>query len=432
MALLPYLVFNLFNLTLKEVYFHFNPAQLGFIINEQFFCFYLLYFFLPICLFILTLTTWLNKLFCTPGKQSSKDRKKLKNTVISEDSHTKNFKTWIFQCCGSLLILVAGIICIHAAQKQQSKILIEADYYCETENWDKVIEVALSSKEYNLQLNYSYNRAIRNNGQFLDMFFRFPQKMGVVSLFPDIINSSTTSKDCGDINFDLGNICQAHHWAHETQSSSLYNPKMLKRLVLTNLILGNYKASDKLLTLLSKEFHNNRFIETYRPYTTDTSLFITNSYLNEKRKSMPEAKTFTGGITDRLKALVKANGYNKLAYEHLQLFFLLDNELDSFAFYLPYAKVFYQKPPLIFEEALILYYQMHGYGISEVGQFGISQGSREQFQKFNEIITGCNGDKIAAQPLLAKDFSSTYYYYLLYLMPDLTDETIEKLKNNQY
>lgn len=295
------------------------------------------------------------------------------------------------------------------------KNIILADYYCYNERWKDAIDIALSDPQYSSYINYSYNRAIDNYGNFPDMFFKYPQHH-IFALYPDrmVRGNPSLSHIISDYYFDLGYISISQQWAQATLALMPYNTRALKRMVITNLIYGNYNASETFLNLLSKDLVSKDFVHRYMPYIQDTTLVAKDKLLMEKRLSMPKNKEIPENITERFKTLLEYNKRNKRAYEHLQMSYLLVQNLDYFINNIAEAAKFYNQTPEIFEQAILMYVFITD--ISNLSKFNISKGSLDSFKHFIQTLQAYNNDKNIAKSRLSK-YSTTYMYYVTYFSP---------------
>jgi Family of unknown function (DUF6057) len=309
------------------------------------------------------------------------------------------------------------------------KNIILADYYCYNEKWDKVIGVALSDRQYDIFINLNYNRALDNTGHYLDSYFNYPQLMGIDALIPDNISAIELSEICSDYYYDLGYISESQHWAYESLTVLPYNIRMLKRLVMTNLIYNNYAGAREYLEILDKNFLTKDFVEKYRPYIFDTTLAARDILILEKRSLLPESVHLSNIVSNRLQDLINKNDKNRRAYEHLQMSFILSNDLGQFMKNFSIANKFYNKLPEIYEQALLMYLFMTK--SANMSQYNISVDSQQSFYGFLKTMHEYNGDKELAKADLEK-YSGTYMYYVTYNSPLVTKLVLAKGDGQKY
>jgi hypothetical protein len=315
----------------------------------------------------------------------------------------------------SLLTACLALFLIHVTYNRHQRNIILTDYYCYNEKWKDAINVALSDREYDVFINYNYNRAIDNYGKFPDLFFDYPQYR-VFALFPDRMGKGNPGLSLliSDYYYDLGYISISQQWAYGAMALMPYNPRVLKRLVLTNLIYGNYNAARGLLNVLSDNPLSGNFVDQYLPYVADTNKIAGDRLLMEKRIFMPSDTVISDDITERFEALLAHNHRNKRAYEHLQMCYLLVQNLDYFVSNLPAAAEFYDQMPSIFEQAVLT--QILVSENKNVPGFKISNASREIFKDFFATLKPYKDNKSLARQKLNR-FANTFMYYAFFYSP---------------
>jgi hypothetical protein len=336
-----------------------------------------------------------------------------------KDNNNKLSQALILLLIAFITIALLSFYTIKNTRDKHAKAIILADYYCYNEQWTKAIEVILADDKYDFKMNFLYNRAINNSGLFAEKYFEYPQLLGGNALFPDKIKAANMTIICSDFYYDIGHVCQANHWAYEAQTSLPYCSRVLKRLVLTNLILGNYKTADNLLDILSKTFYNDKFVEKYKKYTTDTSLVSSDVTIIEKRSTIPYNEIDKAKIEAKYIDLFNANNSNIQALDHLEMYFLLTHQLNNFIEYLPKVIEIRKTLPPTYEEALLIY-------LVRTKQpnnlyYPISKNTQALFNHFGEILSKKYGnDKEAAKNELWNLYGNTYLYYMVYLSPVVT------------
>jgi hypothetical protein len=113
--------------------------------------------------------------------------------------------------------------------------------------------------------------------------------------------------------------------------------------------------------------------------------------------------------------LFDKNSRNRMAFEYLEAYYLLTNQLDKFIGALGRLDDFdYSGLPRAYEEAILLYSYLTKKKI-EIPGCEISVKSRERFDGFNNIYIGrYRASKMLALNELAKDYGDSYFFYYLY------------------
>jgi hypothetical protein len=346
--------------------------------------------------------------------------------IKSTDSISANFKgssNLLITSILSIFLVLVSVLLHYITYNQHKKNVILADYYCYNNDWDKTISLAKSDPQYDLFINFNYNRAIDNSGHYLDSFFDYPQKVGMEILNPDKINVPQLAMITSDYYYDLGYVSEAQHWAYEAQTSNPYDVRVLKRLVITNFIYNNIIGAKKYLNLLKGNLFTGDFVNKYMAYINDTSLITKDKEISEKRLIMPITGTLSKSLTIRFNELINKDGNNKQAFEHLQVSYLLDSKLEPFMHNLIQATKFYTNLPKLYEQAILSYIYVTDPRLLD--NFKISRESFDTFSDFVKILQSSNHNLKLAKASLDK-YKNTYMYYVMFLSPKVTKVVLIK------
>lgn len=384
---------------------------------------YFLFYSIPLIVFVSSIH---DRAFRFLKRAAEKTNKKVLKTIVEGPAKNTAFQ-YIIALVGGTAIIICLLIASAEAYNPHKKNIILADYYAENKDWNKVIDIALSDPRYDKYINFAYNRAIANLGRFSELYFNYPQVLGSDGLYPDKVIAAQIAQPACDLYYEAGYISEAMHWAYEAQTIRPYSSRIMKRLVMANLIEGRYQAAATFLSILKSGFHNESFVNKYLPYTMDTSLAAKDPEIMEKRLFMPVNEVTLNDASYRYDLLYRVSKENRLALEYLAITYLLDHKLASFMeIYPELKKGFVNKMPLSYELAVILYGLKTGK--HDLHKYDLSEESRRVFLDFNKIFREYNSNKEAARYTLQKAFGNTYMYYLTYLSPlaRKTENTSEK------
>jgi hypothetical protein len=418
LTLIPYISFKfLFNITSNNLWFWIIPDLPVIIKYNPNIALYCLFAYIPVLVLYLSLIAAI---------QNKTDGNK---TIIEKISKWRaRINSMIFKYFVTILLSAIIIFSFNflnsRAFDQHKKNIVLVDYYSENNEWQKVIDLALSDDYYDIFINYDYNRAIYHLDNFVDMFFKYPQRLGSDGLYPDKIVVSQIAMPASDLYYDIGYISEALHWAYEAQSSSPYNHLIIERLVKCNLIEGKYMAAKTLLSILDDSFYNNEFVRKYMPYTEDTLLACNDPEILDKRSEMPVGIEIPSSSSLRFKQLYLKNNNNKLALELLAMTYLLEHKLGDFMqLYPDLRKVYNNKIPVTYEIAAILYTLKTK--TASFNEKEYSEEAKQLFLGFNETYKRNKGNKSAAQYALMNSYGNTYLYYISFLSPLVTKSSLK-------
>ncbi len=327
----------------------------------------------------------------------------------------------------SIFILLTGLLILFVSFDWQEKKKIQIDRLAEQGQWKEILSLYQGIDKYDRLVNFNVNRALYHTGQLLDNLFDYPQLIGTDGLFIDKIIASQVAIPASDLYFDLGHINASQVMAYEGQTKFIYNPRILKRLTLTNIINGKYVIAKKFLDLLNKSILHKRWVKHYENYLFNESLIESDSLIQLKRIQKPEFDFFIANKNPNvdLIELLKENENNKMAFEYLMAYYLLECRLGNLIEHLnKFRELGYGKLPRHIEEALLLVAPIFQSKNIRIEQ-SINPQTIERFNRFN-MIYAQSENEVKAKEALEKEFHNTYWYYVRYINPNITKLELKK------
>jgi len=321
----------------------------------------------------------------------------------------------------SIIIILAVVCILTFSFDRGEKKKIQIDYLAEQGKWEKLLSLSQEIYKYDRLVNFNVNIALYYTGQLLDNLFNYPQLLGTDGLFIDKIIASQVAIPASDLYFDLGHINASQVMAYEGQTKFKYNPRILKRLTLTNIINGKYVVAKKFLDLLNKSILHKKWVKHYENYLFNELLIESDSLIKLKRIQKPEFDFFIANKNPNLDLikLLKENENNKMAFEYLMAYYLLECRLGDLLNHLnKFRELGYRKFPRHIEEALLLVkpvFQSKNIMIEQ----SINPQTIERFEQFN-IILSKSRNEVEAKEALEKEFHNTYWYYVRFINPNKT------------
>ncbi len=398
-----------FSMTLNEAYRYLTPAIFFFPPFQFTFStsLYLMFAALPVLLIVL----FIYRKFA--GEKLSRLFKRL-----------DKLPRWLNPVLQFVIVLLIGgwVLTISFDKVEQSKIRV--DQLAEQEKWIDLLKVAVDIQKYDWMVNFQVNRALYHTGQLLDNLFAYWQIAGTDGLFVNRIIASQICVQASDLYFDLGHINASQELAYEAQTKFKYNPRILKRLAMTNLINGQYPASRMFLDLLEKSLVHRKWAQHYQKYLWNEALITDDDLIALKRLLQPKTDFFI--MKDKpyydLDMLLESNPYNHMALEYLLAYYMLDDKLKPFLERIKDLERFgYTKIPRHVEEVLLLTNILSPESIN-INDYAINQTTIENFIRFNTILLENSANPKKAQSQLIKEnLNNTYWYYLRYLNPKMSN-----------
>lgn len=272
-------------------------------------------------------------------------------------------KKWMVISANVIVFVAAAVFTQTGIKKYvdgKSEIFKELNYYASNSQWDKIIERCGNIPINNLLYQNYLNIALAEKGMLADNLFKEPcydiQTIYVVSNKTPYISALLS-----DIYFSMGHISLSQRTAFEANEGvGNFSPRMLKRLVQTNIIYGAYGVADKYLDLLDNTMFYKEWAESYRKFLWNDAAVEADPILGAKRKCLFPDNRFAGinGLDDDLKQIAIQNPSHKITVQYLGSLYLLFKDLPRFMqtmeqFY--GTKALPSPLPLYFQEAVVAY-----------------------------------------------------------------------------
>jgi len=288
--------------------------------------------------------------------------------------------------------------------------VMELDHYAHTEQWDKIVEraPALSLNRLNL---CNLNMALAHKGELMDKMFAFEQldSEGLIVTWDMTKHIATL---LSDIAFTIGQISTAQEMAFESSViNSFSNARMLKRLVQTNLIYGDYTIAKRYLDRLEKSLFYREWAKEHRRFLHDNEAVIADPLLGGKRADLlPEDENYisTSVSYEGLQKMVMNNPSNRVPLEYFIALSLLSDNLAVYKYILETnfgSEALKTLPRYCQEAALIVY----GADPEIIEHYGISEQVVADFNRFDTSIRLVRSR--SAPAVLKSEFGNTFWYY---------------------
>ena len=258
-----------------------------------------------------------------------------------------------------ILVIVASWFGIKASFDEMTYDLIDYDFLVRTEQWDKIIEKA-EKKPATTPLSVScVNLALSQKGVLADRLFEFYQNGGE-GLFPTFTRDMISPVSTAEIFFRLGMVNDAERYMFEAQEAIpnyRKSARLTRRIIECEIINGNYLVAAKLLRRLQKTlFYSNWANQTIALLGNEKA--INQHPIYGKLRKYREKKQdflFSDREMDQMLGLLFLNdNHNRMAYEYLMCYELLQRNMEKFMQYYPLGRfVDYDHIPRSFQEILI-------------------------------------------------------------------------------
>ena len=258
-----------------------------------------------------------------------------------------------------VLVIVASWFGIKASFDEMTYDLIDYDFLVRTEQWDKIIEKA-EKKPATTPLSVScVNLALSQKGMLADRLFEFYQNGGE-GLFPTFTRDMISPVSTAEIFFRLGMVNDAERYMFEAQEAIpnyRKSARLTRRIIECEIINGNYKVAAKLLRRLQKTLFYSNWANQIMALLGNEKAINRHPIYGKLRKYREKKQDFlfSDREMDQMLGLLFLNdNHNRMAYEYLMCYELLQRDMEKFMQYYPLGRfVGYDHIPRSFQEILI-------------------------------------------------------------------------------
>ena len=258
-----------------------------------------------------------------------------------------------------VLVIVASWFGIKASFDEMTYELIDYDFLVRTEQWDKIIEKA-EKKQATTPLSVScVNLALSQKGMLADRLFEFYQNGGE-GLFPTFTRDMISPVSTAEIFFRLGMVNDAERYMFEAQEAIpnyRKSARLTRRIIECEIINGNYQVAAKLLRRLQKTLFYSNWANQIMALLGNEKAINRHPVYGKLRKYREKKQDFlfSDREMDQMLGLLFLNdNHNRMAYEYLMCYELLQRDMEKFMQYYPLGRfVGYDHIPRSFQEILI-------------------------------------------------------------------------------
>jgi hypothetical protein len=285
------------------------------------------------------------------------------------------------------------------------------------EKYDEIIAYNRKFPSANKLTLFLNNIALAETGQLSERLFEFPQSADGSTLALNWEISGEVLKRGGYFYYALGMVNEANRWAYEYMVMRGLTPEGLKIMIKTELVNGHFKVAEKYIRMLKQTLFYRKDAKTFEKLLYNEALVEAHPELGSKRRLKPSKDFFV--IADKpvvnLIYLSAANPGHRASLEYQIAYLLLMKDPEAVVKLLPLIeKAGYRKIPKPVEEAMMVYAQTNNGNLPELQHLKVQQKTIDSFNRFGGIMQQNSASREQAQRALHREFSGTYWYYLLF------------------
>ncbi|OHB64617.1 MAG: hypothetical protein A2Y77_09215 [Planctomycetes bacterium RBG_13_62_9] len=216
-----------------------------------------------------------------------------------------------------------------------------------------------------------------------------------------------------DTLIDLGLVNLAEKDLTECLETYGEHPLILERLALVNMVKGKTGAARIYLGALRKTLFHHKWASDYLA-RLDADPTLSNDPEIQRLRAQCLRKDSTAGfyVTEMLlSTLVEQGGGNRMAYEYLMSWYMLNGQLPRFVQNVTKLSEFgYTDVPPLYQEAAVIY----AYGTRKPVPLVASPDAQRRIEHFSSIVNKYGRNRDAAFAELARDYAGSYLFYYFY------------------
>jgi hypothetical protein len=326
---------------------------------------------------------------------------------------------YVWKWGAGILILVVGTVLLEEVYRDDIKQpVLQINRAVGEGRWMDVLETSRCCTNITPLVLSQTNLALYQTGSLLDSMFTYPQTKGSIGLLMNSTWCFSWPEEASNVAWKLGLVNEALHWAHEALEHKGPTPDILKRLGMAYMLKGeNDAASHFFINLRNVPFQGNVAENLIRLNENPTEL-AKDSACNYIRSCMPieDLVSYNKISSIELEHLLKRNPRNKMAFEYMIAYHLLNADIKEILENLPaFFTLNYSKIPRHMQEAVIL-------AAATIPKFDLNQLrglidpiNFSRFMEYRTILVKHQNNKVAARQELQVRFGNSYWYYLMFV-----------------
>lgn len=237
--------------------------------------------------------------------------------IISKYSYILSFKAKL-SCFYIMMIafVIAIFVSFNMSIVRSEELFKEFSTLSRDNNWDGIIDRCSGRPSKDIYVQSIINEAWAEKNQLGDHLFDNPQA-DKNSLLPSEVSTAYIAAQLSDIYFSMGHISLAQLYAFEANEHIGHiSPRLLMRLVETNMIYGEKAVAKKYLCYLRQTLFYKRWAENQMKILDKEAL---NYELNNKLKCILKDNRLRGVffVEDDLRQIVRQNPAHTTSVQYL-------------------------------------------------------------------------------------------------------------------
>lgn len=320
-------------------------------------------------------------------------------------------KEWLRTACSYALLLVAmGYAFLY--RKDPMEQAYRYDFYARDGKWEAIVEHAREHQVRDKDALIYLNLALSHTDRFTSDLLRF-QQIGEEGFVPHDPRSRLGLIEASEMAWQVGQVNAAQRFAFVGVLSSqrCVQPRLMKRLVETYLVTGEYRAAGKYIKILEANPRYREWASAQRPLL-DSATCAATDWVKAKRATLPLTDNpfdLTLTFPNALAYLIDDHPDNRAAFDYAMGYLLLQKDLMTFMHYMELTRDRGGTFPKLYQEAICLFFSAVRPDPEEYRTYGIDPAVHERFLRFLKAAGSM------PQAILKEQYGDTYYYYAQFM-----------------
>ena len=282
------------------------------------------------------------------------------------------------------------------------------DYYARQNKWQAIVDHAEKHGIEDRDALIYLNLALSHTGQMNEKLFNFPQ-IGEIGFIPHDAKSRLALIEASEVAWQLGqtNSSQRFAFVGVLSSERRVQSRLMKRLVESYLVDGEYRAAGKYIKILESSHHYRNWAKQQEALL-DSTVCARTKWVADKRRYLPITDNpidLTISLPSGVAFLIDDHFDNRPAFEYGMAYLLVYKQLPAFMHYMGLMRDKGMTFPKLYQEAICLYFSAVHRDPAEMATFKLDQNLVYRFAMFMHSLSSLSPQEAAQQ------YGDTYYYY---------------------
>lgn len=260
-----------------------------------------------------------------------------------------------------VVIVLAAVPLLRFSFDRATYELIDYDYLVRTHQWQRIIEKAEKRQASSPMSVSCVNLALAMQGQLCDRLFEFYQN-GAEGLFPTFTRDMTSPLPTAEVFYQLGMINDAERYTFEAQEAIpnyRKSGRLTRRIAQCEIINGNYAVAAKYLRMLEHSLFYRQWAKSQERFLYNSAAVSADPEYGRLRdiRIKRHDYLFSDQEMDQMLGLLLVDNKkydNRMAYEYLIAYELLQRDVTRFMQYYPLGRfVQFDHIPYAIQQVLI-------------------------------------------------------------------------------